>query len=60
MFPVAPLNAADVVVSDRELATGYVVLDEVADKVIVQIYVEGFRHALLFFLTQPQATTTAA
>jgi DeoR/GlpR family transcriptional regulator of sugar metabolism len=24
MFPVAPLNAADVVVSDRELATGYV------------------------------------
>jgi DeoR/GlpR family transcriptional regulator of sugar metabolism len=24
MFSVAPLNAADIVVSDRELATGYV------------------------------------
>jgi len=24
MFPVAPLNAADIVVSDRELAPGYV------------------------------------
>jgi DeoR/GlpR family transcriptional regulator of sugar metabolism len=24
MFPVAPLNAADIVVSDRDLASGYV------------------------------------
>ena len=26
MFPVAPLNAADIVVSDRDLAPGYVEL----------------------------------
>ena len=35
-------------IAKRHLAA--VVLDEVADKMIMQIYVEGFRHALLFFL----------